>query len=322
MPQYGREFPLLHALSLVDGYLSGENAYPEIVVVRAGGSLECGRLLRWINQGNMGLGSAVASPVMVLLERIMGSVKCPIVVTSTEGGWYDTEESDILDDPQSFISNTRRRTISRFLQKGMWGWLKRLPRIPLTGEEVKSRLQLKYELDEKKAIRMLADIGSVSCGIYSSWNLNREVISRALKLLCFSRKCQTMLSSVICATRFKFLEEGRRIPTRCRNPNCIQPGCFDDIRHLLLCHDLKLPQEGDEEMIEFLTLLATKTTVGNPGIPTPAAMHYELELDLEDATELIESHFAWIEAEGKGTTRGGSGAGESGAVEQRGMGTH
>ena len=193
-----------------------------------------------------------------------------------------------------------------------------MPRIPLTGEEVKERLQFKYELDEKKAIGMLAAIGSVSSDIFSSWNLNREVIRRAFQLLCFSRRCQTALSSVICATRFKYVEAGGSMPTVCRNPNCIQPGCFDDIKHLLKCHELKLPQEGDEEMVEFLTLLATKVGVGNPGMPTPASAHYELELDLEDATELLESHFDWAEAQGLGEAGGIAGSASRGAGSAEG----
>ena len=65
-------------------------------------------------------------------------------------------------------------------------------------------------------------------------------------------------------------------------------------------------------MVEFLTLLALKVYEGNPGVQTPAAEHYELELDLEDATELLESHFAWAEARGKGEASGVSGTGDSG----------
>ena len=108
------------------------------------------------------------------------------------------------------------------------------------------------------------------------------------------------------------------MPAVCRNPRCIQPGCFDDIKHLLPCYVLRLPQEGDEEMVEFLTLLALKVCEGNPGVQTPAAAHYELELYLEDATELLESHFAWVEARGKGETGGISGTGDSGVLLKEG----
>ena len=108
------------------------------------------------------------------------------------------------------------------------------------------------------------------------------------------------------------------MPTVCRNPKCIQPGCFDDIQHLLLCYDLTLPQGGDEEMAEFLTLLALRVCEGNPGFPTPAAAHYELELDLEDATDLLDSHFAWAEARGRGETEGTSGTGDSDAWAREG----
>ena len=62
--------------------------------------------------------------------------------------------------------------------------------------------------------------------------------------------------------------------------------------------------------------------MGNPGCPAPAKEHYELELDLEDATELLEAHFGWAERRKKqeGDLRSDQGGSSDGAALAEGGG--
>ena len=135
-------------------------------------------------------------------------LSCPLVITSTGGGYLGVEEYVVVGDPGSFISRTRLRTLGMVLNGGAMGQLASLRRIPLTGDEVTDRRQFKYELDEGKAVALLAAKGSISGGLFGSWNLTRDVLGNAFRQLCYSRKCQTNLRSIVCATRLKYFEAG------------------------------------------------------------------------------------------------------------------
>ena len=254
-----------------------------MINLKAGDVLSCTRLLRWFNEGNLHLQSAAAPLIVKLLYQLADKLPCPLIITSQEEGKTLDEEWDVWGDSTGFISCTRYRLIAHVLRGLSKEGLRRIPRIPLTTEEVKERLRATYERDELKVVQLLASQGSLSCTILRNWRLSRPVIRQTLIDLHLCRQAQVALASVITATRFKFYDKlvtgaTVRVPTQCRI--C---GQMDGPEHLLTHVKGEMPVGCPEDLVAFLVNLAEVARARNPQTPTPYPLEVsaEIELDLE-----------------------------------------
>ena len=105
-----------------------------------------------------------------------------------------------------YYSKERAESVARLGALDLWKSCWR--RIPLARNEVCNLIRLKQEEDELKVIKILECAHSVSGGIFQKIGLTRDIIKKALAELSRNRKEQTMLCSIICATRFKYVIEG------------------------------------------------------------------------------------------------------------------
>ena len=105
-----------------------------------------------------------------------------------------------------------------------------MARTPLANEELNEQVKIRYEIDELKAIQLMGDQGSVACETYGELGLSRAVEGLALDEPADSRAWQVALCSILFATRFKCLVEGKFHRT-----SCGLCGARDDHQHLLDC---------------------------------------------------------------------------------------
>ena len=79
-----------------------------------------------------------------------------------------------------------------------------MARVPLTEGRTKQLLKQGYMEDERAAIEMLKQAGSVACSVYPELRIKRMVIKNTLRELRYHRFHQVAIAGLICATRFKF----------------------------------------------------------------------------------------------------------------------
>ena len=150
-----------------------------------------------------------------------------------------------------------------------------LNRIPLTIEEIRTRLDARFEQDELRVLRQLGDHASVSGGVFGALGINRTVVREVLEALSHSRALQATFCSVICATRFKYFRQGALLPTVCHY--C---GGMDSLAHLQRCvniGDMPLGTD-DESKIHYLVELTKRACNVNPGLPEPFVPDEEVDL--------------------------------------------
>ena len=137
-----------------------------------------------------------------------------------------------------------------------------------------------------RAVSQLRSCGSVAADIMLRLGLTRGLIKSAFKQLANSRPLQSTLSSLVCATRFKFYEQGRLLPTRCRAANCGMVGGFD---HLQECTGVGIMKDEDkqneEKVCQYSEELVYHAYAVNPGYPVPIRTDEEGELELYDSGE-------------------------------------
>ena len=164
-------------------------------------------------------------------------------------------------------------------------WKGRIAGVPLTTEEVKEHIQIRYETDELEAIRMLTKCDSVSGEIYLRLRLTRSAILEALKELADDRAAQVVLCSVVCATRFEYYGAGQLLQTE-----CARCGEIDSLEHLLRCTGMgpiPSPEEDPEPTIQYLVEMARRARDINAGPPIPkrVTLSEDLSLNMETPSE-------------------------------------
>ena len=293
IPVYVHEFAILHALSfLLRELKKGANFSPSIIHVRAGRNLDCLRLLRWFNEGFFGLQSAAGSALIGVIREIMEILPCHLLLSSSDGGKWFRGEIDKIGTPLSFIEGTRRRLLKGVIESDSAEMLSRVPRVPLTRDEIMERVQCRYENDEILALKLLAMKGSASCALYVEWQLSRAIIKRTFVELYFNRRQQVTLASILTGTRFKYFpgrgeeEGGGLLQTLC--PHC---GEVDSIPHLISHFGKPVPPNSPEELVGYLAGLAQTGSTVNPHIPTPSRplMATEIDLDMEEGCSEADS---------------------------------
>ena len=300
-PRFMEEVAVFRALQITLEILEHtQQRGSPVIRIRAGGPTTCRSLAKWLNTGIFDLRSAVASPIVTISHQLMEITTCPILVEWTEHSetfkkkrYRDCD----MDDPQEVIGVSRLRFLDFVYARAFAKWGERLARIPLTQEEVKARIKMQFESDERRAITSLRVCGSISSGIFLRLGLTRKIIKEALKRLSYSRPLQVTLCSIICGTRFKFHDNGVLRPTVCQKAGC---GMIDSFEHLLDCTGLRLPDpadnpsEDEEEILySFLEELAFHAYNVNPGFPVPLRTEESGELAIytngEDGENSMQS---------------------------------
>ena len=215
----------------------------------------------------MGLESAAASQLISSLGDLATLLPCPMVLSCVEWSSVEVGRVDRLDDPVSVIEGTKQRLIRGIIGSGARKFLSRIPRIPLTCNEVKTRLILRHERDERRAIYLLAQLGSVSTRLVYEWGLTRGLIKEALRELCHNRGLQVTPGTILTGARFKCFDSAYAgeglAPTICRK--CFIVG--DSIQHMLVCYELGVVPKDEDGLLVFLQKLARETVVRNPNVP-------------------------------------------------------
>ena len=271
LPDYVEEYPGVHALELVRAYLSTDLAAngeePEIITIRAGGPLLVSRLLDWCNRGALRLQSAAASAVVGLFHELSEVMCCPLVFCSTDGrGEYRVDPALPQDGPRNVITITKNRFFQSILPRQTDDWYACQSRIPLTTKEIQARVVTRFERDEGRVLKLLAEgARSVSCGIYERLGLTRAIIRDVLEVLRDSRILQSTFCSIICATRFKYFYKGVILPTICQY--C---GQVDSLSHLIACVNIgDVPRGDEDELRDYLVELSRRANNVNPNYPVP-----------------------------------------------------
>ena len=275
------EGSVLHALRRVEDYLRkprSTHPYPLYIAVTAGNQQVLEMFLKWANKGTLELASGMASDIVECIYRLASTLQCTLIMQDLPENFF---QSATLTGMQSKdIIYTTAARINKDIGPSIWAqWDEQLARLPWTATETNDLHKAGYMTDEKTAILMLKETGSTACAIYSELRLTRNVIKEAFKALCSGRFQQVTLAGVICATRFKFYDENRKFPVRCRiRPDCTEMDSFD---HLLNCARLTIPVGDEGEMLSFLVTMACRATVGNPGYPEPVRTVLPGEMEIE-----------------------------------------
>ena len=113
---------------------------------------------------------------------------------------YDTILTSSEADPQNVIAGTRQRILGRISEQREYGVISHLP---LTTEEVKTRVLGGFGIDEVRALVLLRGCSPVSRTYFGILGVTRSLAKSVLKERSRSRALQTTFCSMICATRLK-----------------------------------------------------------------------------------------------------------------------
>ena len=130
---------------------------------------------------------------------------------------------------------------------------------------------------------MLMKQGSYASSIYIGLHLSRSIIKAAFTRLQSQRRGQTVLASIVCATRFKlFTTEHADTTVRCMR--CGEPDSFE---HLVACCGwMSVPRmESVDSLLEFSILLAREAEKGAPLLPVRFRMPELDEISLTGWSE-------------------------------------
>ena len=83
-------------------------------------------------------------------------------------------------------------------------WRKKLPRTPLTREEIKATVNRQCEQDEMRVMQLLGSIRSESAVIIKRLQLSGEIVITSMSILRDMHAEQINLISILSGTRFKF----------------------------------------------------------------------------------------------------------------------
>ena len=281
VPVFAREVAVAHALGLVDEFLQrGDPRVSQVrrIEVHAGDSVIGRRLHAWFARGEWGFKSEAGGRIAGLSWKVAAKLPCPLFFFCYEGG--DPAERppvDGIDTGWMTLEDTKERAKWLIQQGKLQQWRQRMARIPLTAEEIREAMRIRYETDELIGIGLLSNRGSWSAKGYIRLGLTRHIIREALSGLEGSRVLQTTLCGIICGTRFKYFEAGALLPT-----TCMRCGRIDGLEHLMGCVGLWPPEPSRDEapMVEFLMELARRASRVHNGIPVPWREQTEGDLEL------------------------------------------
>ena len=296
MPLFMEEASALMALRMVLTVITERPLSKGYIHVRAGTPLLCRHILEWQNTGTVKLRSPAAGEILTLCHSVSRLLMCPLLFEPLTEIWeYEQAVPVRLERLATVVAAGSVRLGEYIRSEQSASWRSRLCRIPLTSEEVKERVKQRYEKDEAAMLPMLCARGSVSGSIYMSMGLTRAVIREAMERLRHSRPLQVTLGSIVCATRFKFFQGSRLLPTE-----CAYCGQIDSLDHLISCVNIGVLPKNSDMLVSYLVELVDRAYNVNPGYPRPIrdGEAAELELRFSDGAESAGSQEeGWLEME-------------------------
>ena len=275
-PKYNTEAPMLHALEIVRWINSKpvnckEKSNSLYYVIEAGNPLTCTRLGKWFTTGKWYLQSAAGEGIARILHELAPILNFTLICYSFTSNKPETGEMcEHLDVGWTVLETTYIRA-KKLIRAGILDECKhKAARIPLTADEVKDAIKLRYAVDEGKAIYMLKGQSSTAAEVIIELGLTRDVIRQALERLEYSRAKQVVLCSILCTTRFKYYESQGLLRT-----TCLKCGALDSFHHLVQCAALTIPtpSQDTDHMVDFLVRLTNEAYQINPGLPRPRGIH-------------------------------------------------
>ena len=266
-PAFVLESSILHALLIEEKKAEEMGGELNYIHVTAGNWRTSKMLAAWFETGELGLLSVARTEIIKVFYRLEEKLRCPLTISKIPEDFFDQcgMHSETAADA---IVTAVRRFFSMAVPKARQKWAGRLARLPWTTEEFKHHLKRRYRNSEREMIGILAAQGSMSSAIFCQLRLTREVIKEAIRRLQSNRMVQTVLATILCATRFKYFnKQGRLMSVSCGN-KCGQVETFE---HLLKCNNLRIPRNEDnaEVWIKFLCTMARRASKGVTMIPTP-----------------------------------------------------
>ena len=131
----------------------------------------------------------------------------------------------------------------------------RIPRLPLTHEEVKNLIHERMKQDEQETLQQLMLNQSESAWIIRRLEINRPIVRAVLDELRANRAAQVNFARIISATRFKYATGDGLVPTKCPQ-NC---GNADNYLHLLECYKLAQYEQAGIAGLDFMITMARRT---------------------------------------------------------------
>ena len=271
-PKFIPEAAMLHALEIVkwinDRWPVNNNVEGNFFfVLAASNALTCSRLGKWFDTGKWHLQSSLRTTIASLICVLAAQLKFPMMCYSFTSDKPDTGIfNEHLDVGWTMLEVTFARAKKLLVAGLLTPFLHRSPRVTLTSDEVKEAIQIRYAIDEGRAINMLRGQFSAASEVIMRLGLTREIIRQALERCDNDRARQVALCSIVCTTRFKYYEGRDLFAT-----TCLKCGMRDSFEHLAACVGLVVPEpSGDpEDMLVFLTELARRALQINPGLPVP-----------------------------------------------------
>ena len=124
---------------------------PTVIYLRAGNHATCMRLMDLLNGGVQEFTYSAGSKIMAMEKGLAGELQCPLIVQSTEGEQYTRgSEGDQGGMPPSYILRSQTRLRMGYLRAVDSAVLSRIPRTPLSKDEVKERMGYRYEKDKRQ----------------------------------------------------------------------------------------------------------------------------------------------------------------------------
>ena len=271
-PVYLDEVTILHALRTLRYWLQTTDSVQtnmRSMTIYAGSFKAVVALQDWFAGGTLKLKSAAASPLISDISDIEQWLQARLNLkpfdlpmeteTPTDLPVYHSRVLAVFEEFRQFALPALGAE-----------WEHKLPRVPLTKQELKRVVRRQWENDEILAIRQLAEVGSVSAGILTRLQITREIVHLTMSMLRRERAAQVTLISILGGTRFKHHFHGVLVPTRCpKLRNGRRCGSEDSYEHLLRCYGLRRYERTGPDALDFLVLMARKAIPPVPGMVDP-----------------------------------------------------
>ena len=159
---------------------------------RAGDQTICDRQYFWFARGDWNVQSKAAPSIAHLRYQLATTLRAIL-------GCYEprtpeleemAEDLDVGWTVNRVTAARARLLLSSFELYALWG---RLPRVPLTNDEVKNRRRIIYHIDELRALQMPQDGGSESARICWKLRITRNAVALALEGLAEVRANHVVL---------------------------------------------------------------------------------------------------------------------------------
>ena len=287
-PVYVRERVLEIALRTASTYAQRETSLlqkTQCLNVYIEDNMICNRLKDWLGRGAWRFETQAGEAVANLVHSLAKTLPFPLsIYTVAKISQLELPVFENPQDPSTVLYYSKKRAEQLLSSETLNDLKPRWTRIPLTKDEITNLITIKYEEDELKAIKILDNANSASGGIFQQIGLTRHIIKQALNELSHSRKHQTALCGIICATRFKYAMPGGLFSTICKK--C---GHLDSLSHLLKCVNLTIPPSSEdiEPTVQFLKTLAIRARNINFAAPIPLfpVLATDFELDTHTTSE-------------------------------------